>query len=810
MGKHRARHSHRSGPEPDAALASLQQAWALYARGQWQEAERQARSLLQLRPRDFGSLTLLGILCAQTARAAEAEALLAKAVRIAPQDATAHNNYGNVLRELGRAAEALQCYERALALRPDYAEAHYNAGLVLGALGRQEAALARYDQAIRWKSDYAAAYNNRGVTLRGLGRLHEALASFERTLAINARHAGAHHNRGVTLHQLGRLEEALASYDQALGLAPHDAETLRNRGQLLCHRGEFAAAQESYRRALHVDAGDAEAHRGLGFALQLAGSQEAALQSFRQAVLLDPAHAESHLCLANLLRDRGELQQALQSYERVLALKPEHVDAHHYRGATLHELRRVPEALDSYERALELNPTIDGLRGVWLSARMQVCEWSGLDSQLSLLRSQLEGGEHVAPPFSVLTLLDAPALQRRAAELWVERVCPPSPALPGIRRRERDGRIRVGYYSADYYHHATSILAEELFARHDRQRFEIVGFRFGPHADDDVTRRLATTFDRFIDVRAHSDVEIARLSRGLGIDIAVDLKGFTEHNRAGIFAARAAPLQVSYLGFPATMGASYMDYLVADRTLIPEDSRRHYAEKIAYLPHSYQVNGRGRQMAGHIPSRAELGLPAEGFVYCCFNNVYKITPAQFDVWARVLTRVPGSVLWLLDGGEAPRQRLRAAAQARGIDPERLVFAPTVGLPEHLARYRVADLFIDTLPCNAHTTASDALWAGLPLVTRAGDAFASRVAASLLIGVGLPELITRSSVQYEGLLVSLAQNPERLGQIRDRLARQRLEAPLFDIERYVRNLERAYIMMYERDQSGLPPEHLHAG
>jgi predicted O-linked N-acetylglucosamine transferase (SPINDLY family) len=423
---------------------------------------------------------------------------------------------------------------------------------------------------------------------------------------------------------------------------------------------------------------------------------------------------------------------------------------------------------------------------------------------------KLTAGQPVATPFSVLTLIDSPRLQQCAAESWVARNCPPRWTLPPLPRRQRAERLRIGYYSADFYHHATTVLAEDLFGRHDRQRFEIVGLRFGRHRADEVTQRLATAFDRFIDVHERSDIDVARLSRELGIDIAVDLKGMTEQHRLGIFAHRAAPVQVNYLGFPGTSGASYMDYIIADRMLIPERYRDCYGEKVVYLPNSYQINGRGRAIAATAPTREQIGLPAQGFVFCCFNNVYKITPAVFDVWMSVLRRVAGSVLWLMEGGADAATRLREAAEARGVGGERLVFAERLPTAQHLARHRLADLFIDTLPCNAHTTASDALWAGLPLVTCAGESFASRVASSLLHTVGLPELIARNLTQYESLIVRLANEPVRLAALRERLERNRLQGPLFDLDRYVQGLESAYQMMYERHQSGQPPEHILAG
>jgi predicted O-linked N-acetylglucosamine transferase (SPINDLY family) len=350
----------------------------------------------------------------------------------------------------------------------------------------------------------------------------------------------------------------------------------------------------------------------------------------------------------------------------------------------------------------------------------------------------------------------------------------------------------------------------ELFERHDRAKFEWVAFSFGPDAKDEMRKRVSTAFDRFIDVRNRSDMDIAHLSRSLEIDIAVDLKGFTYDMRVGIFSYRAAPVQVGYLGYPGTMGAAYIDYLIADGTLIPQSSQQHYSEKIAYLPNSYQVNDRKRAIADKAFTRRELGLPDAGFVFCCFNDSYKITPHTFNGWMRILKRVPESVLWLLEGNRAAGDHFRKLAEQSGVSAQRLIFATRLPLAEHLARHRTADLFLDTFPCNAHTTGSDALWAGLPLLTCMGEAFASRVAASLLNAIDLPELITTTQEQYEALAVELATDAERLGQIRRKLQSNRLNAPLFDSELFARHIENAYSQMYERYQADLPPEHIHVG
>jgi predicted O-linked N-acetylglucosamine transferase (SPINDLY family) len=417
-------------------------------------------------------------------------------------------------------------------------------------------------------------------------------------------------------------------------------------------------------------------------------------------------------------------------------------------------------------------------------------------------------------------LIDSPSIQRRVAEIWIydkhpgnPRLGPFAPSLEdasgvsGAKPETPEKKIRIGYFSADFYNHATSYLMAELFERHNQVKFELIGFSFGPQTSDTMSKRIAGAFTKFIDVRSKTDLEIAQLSRTLKIDIAVDLKGFTQGQRAGIFAYRAAPVQVNYLGYPGTMGADYIDYLIADARVIPEDQQIHYSEKIVYLPDSYQVNDRKRFISDQVVARQEVGLPTEGFVYCCFNNSYKITPTVLDRWCRILMAVDGSVLWLLEDNKKAAENLRIEAANRGLNIDRLVFAPRMDLADHLARHRLADLFLDTLPCNAHTTASDALWAGLPILTLPGETFAGRVAASLLTAIGLRELIANSAQDYEAIAVRLGQDPTALGALKSKLSANRLSAPLFDTERYTRNLERAFGEMHQRYLSNQDPAHL---
>ena len=438
---------------------------------------------------------------------------------------------------------------------------------------------------------------------------------------------------------------------------------------------------------------------------------------------------------------------------------------------------------------------------------MKICSWSGLAESLENISKKVVSNEKVATPFSLLALNDDALLHKKSSEIYVQSRYPFNPVLETILKRPQGQKIRVGYFSADFHNHATANLMAELFELHDKSQFELVGFSFGPITNDEMRQRLEKSFDQFIEVANKSDIEIAQLSRDLNIDIALDLKGFTQDARTGIFAHRAAPIQVNYLGYPGTMGADYIDYIIADKTLIPPELQSHYSEKVISLPNSYQVNDRQRIISDKQFTRQELGLPENGFVFCCFNNNYKILPATFEGWMRILRAVEGSVLWLLQDNSWVVENLKKEAEKQDIVPDRLVFSERLPLPEHLARHSQADLFLDTAPYNAHTTTSDALWVGLPVLTLMGRSFASRVAGSLLNAVGLSELITGTQEEYEALAIELAMNPNKLEDIKLKLANNRMTTPLFDTLSFAKNIEAAYIKMYERYHAGLEPEHI---
>jgi predicted O-linked N-acetylglucosamine transferase (SPINDLY family) len=674
------------------------------------------------------------------------------------------------LHQAGRLEEAQFLYEQILFVQPRHFDALHLSGVLASNANDPQRALDFLDRALDVDPNNAPAHFNRGAVLQQMKQRDAAIASYDRSIAIDPQLADAFCNRAVLQTELKLLPAALASCNQAIALRPNFAEAYYNRGNV-------------YREL---------------------NSRPAAIDSYDAAIAIRSNYPEALFNRGNVLAELKEWDAALASYTEAVAVRSGYAVAHVHRGNVFRELNQWEAALASYRQADALDPRLEFLAGQLLHAQMRICDWTDVETRWARLAERILNDESAANPFAVLALCDSAAIQKKAAQIWIREKCAPDPSLGPIPRRALRDRIHVGYFSADFHDHATSYLIGELFELHDRSRFRITAFSFGPNSGSEMRSRLMAACDEFIDVGAQPDSEIASLARRLEVDIAVDLKGYTESNRAGIYAHRAAPLQVNYLGYPGTLGADYMDYLIADRTLIPQESLSGYAEHIAYLPHSYQANDARRKVSDRAFTRAQLGLPEAGFVFCCFNNNYKITPAVFDRWMRILERVSGSVLWLLEDNPAAAANLRREARRRNVSAERLVFAPRMDLPQHLARHGAADLFIDTWPCNAHTTASDALWTGLPLITHAGESFASRVAASLLTALELPELIASTLDQYEESAVALATDPPRLAAIKQKLAQSRSTAPLFDSPRFARDLERLYSAMVRRYHEGLPP------
>jgi predicted O-linked N-acetylglucosamine transferase (SPINDLY family) len=568
--------------------------------------------------------------------------------------------------------------------------------------------------------------------------------------------------------------------------------------------GRLAEAVGAYQRAIGLQPNLPHAYHNLGMTFRHMGRSEEAVACYRQAVALRPYAPELHNNLANALRDLGRLDEAAAAYRHALAIRPTDAEVHNNLGAILQMQGKLDAAIASFRQAIALKPALAETLSNLIYTSKMACDWRGLDAYEEKCRAAVRAGARQIVPFHFLSIETSPAEQLQCARQFASARTKGMGRLPAPPRMPKD-RLRLGYLSAKFHQHPSSVLTAELFERHDRSRFELFAYAIGPDDGSAMRRRLERGFDHFHDIRALSHGDAAKRMRDDGIDVLVDLTGYNDDERLPILAWRPAPIQVNFLGYPGTLGAPFIDYVVADPIALPMSDQPFFTEKIVQLPDCYQPNDSKREIAARTPTRAECGLPNEGIVFCCFNQSYKITAAMFDIWMKLLRGLPGSVLWLLDSNPAVQPHLVREANARGVAADRLVFAPRLPLAEHLARHRVADLFLDTLPYNAHTTASDALWAGLPVLTCAGNCFAGRVAASLLAAVGLPELVTHSLEDYERLAVRLAREPALLGSIRDKLRVERATALLFDTGRFAANLERAYLRMWELWAAGKPPE-----
>jgi len=775
-------------PSLDALMA---QAQALHQSGRLAQAEPIYREVLRRSPRHVDALHSLGLLALQAGHAQAGADLIAQALAVDPAHASAHGNLGYALHLLGRHEEALRSLERALELQPGMLEALNNRGNTLSALGRHDEALASFERALALRPDYVEAVYNRGNAQHAAGRPADALASYDAVIAARPDIAQAHNNRARVLQDLGRQDEALAAYDRAVALVPAYVQAIAGRGTARLALAQPAAALADFDAALRLDAGHAAAHAGRGSALFALRRAQDAVQAFTRALALDPARLDARLQRGNALHELRRHEDAIADFDAVLAATPDAAGVVCNRGSALLELKRYAEAAPAFERVQALDAGYPYAPGKRLYAQAMACDWRGLDALVTAVERGLAEGRPVIEPFAYAAIATDPMAARRCAELFAADQFPAQPELVAPGARLGNAKIRVGYLGGEFRNQATSILAVELFELHDKRRFETVMFDNGWDDGSTLRQRMNAAFDEVVPISALTDDAAARAVADRRIDILVNLNGWFGLGRTGVFARRPAPLQVNYLGFPGTLGAGYLDVIVADEHVVPPGEEGAYAERVLRLPHSYQPNDRRRAIAA-APARAALGLPEGAVVFACFNNTYKITPATFAAWMRILGAVDASVLWLLQDNDAATANLRAAAQSHGIAPARLHFAPRIRLDEHLARHACADLFLDTLPYNAHTTASDALWAGLPVLSCAGTTFPGRVGASLLHALGVAdELLVHDIASFEARAIALAREPARLAHVRERLAQARARAPLWDTPAYARTLEALY-------------------
>jgi protein O-GlcNAc transferase len=756
-----------------SAIGDVQHAFSLHRQGRLAEAESAYATLLARQPKHFDVLHLFGMLRMQQGRPDQALRLGESAARLRADAPEALVLCAVALSALGRRDEALAKYDRLVELRPRDADCHFNRGVLLSQIGRNAAALESYDRALAIRPDHGPALFSRANTLALGNRFEEACRSYEKLLQLAPNHVQALGSYADALCLLGRHEEAVAPYERALALKPDHIPILNNYGNLLIE----------LRRT------------------------EQALACFDRALTLSPNDPEILFNRGNVLAALERTEEAIASYDRALAITPNRADILSNRANVLGP-NRHEEAMRDYERAFALDPLHPHVFESLSFLALDACNWTKAAQLAEIAEAAIIDKRHAIGITYPLFYFGNPSYLQICARDSLQRSLPPNLKPLPRRAAAKPDKLRVAYLSSDFRGHAVATSIVELLERHDRTDFEFLGLSTSRDDGSAARARIAKSFDRFHDVSSRSDRGIAELIRELDVNIAVDLNGLTRGNRIGILALRPAPVQVLYLGYASTTGADFIDYFLADPTVLPFAEQPYFSEKIIHLPDCYHPSDTTRQIAPVVPTRAELGLPENGFVFCCFNRTFKISASVFEAWTRILRRVPDSVLWLPKMRDIAMENLRRELAIRGLDPARLIFAPRLErIEDHLARHRRADLFLDTLPYGAHSTALDALWAGLPIVTCVGAAFASRVGSSLLAAVGLPEMITTSLDDYETLAVKLATEPAFLQSIRGKLEANRSRYPLFDTDRLRRHIEAAYKVIWDIHQRGEAPRQI---
>ncbi len=751
MGKaSKAKQTTRADSSATQVLVNLRYAVALHQQGHLAQAKVIYRDVLKLQPHNPDALHLLGTIAIKENEFQRAHDLIAQAIAFNSQHPIFQYNYGIVLYELGRFEESIVSYNQAIATQPQYAVLYLNRGNSQQKLKQFEAAVISYDQAIMLQPAYAEAYSARGVALKELRQYDAALSSCRKAIQFNPRLADAYSNLGNVLLRFKRYDEALVYYEHAIELKSNFPDAYFNRGVVLA----------------------------------LLTKLDAALASYAKAIALNSDYVRAHFNMGKVFFAKRQSELAMQCFEHLLAID-------------VVVVRDV-----DYGHSLRLH------------AKLLLCDWTDIEQEFTTVLNQLNQNTtaRVSMPFELLSMPSTSAQQKRCAEIFIDDDSVVD-ELDFIAPTKTEGeKIRIGYFSSDFRAHPVGQLSIALFESHDRHRFDVYGFGLMPTDTSAIGDRFIKAFDQLIDLSSMKTAQAIDVVRALQLDIAINLNGHTENNRNELFDHRIAPIQVNYLGYAGTMGATFMDYIVGDHVLIPSDQENFYTEKIVRLPHSFfpSSHASSREKSTFIvPTRHEQQLPEDGFVFACFNNCYKITPDLFDVWMRLLKQVDGSVLWLSKQSSTAVRNLMKEAQKRGVLPSRLIFAQRVDShQQHVARLGLADLFLDTRYYNAHTTAADALWAGLPVLTYPGESFASRVAASLLSAVGLNEMIAPSMQAYEDMALALARDSVKLNEIKAKLAANRQNQPLFDIRLTTRHLEKAYEQMHERRINGLMPETFH--
>ncbi|MBF0214329.1 MAG: tetratricopeptide repeat protein [Magnetococcales bacterium] len=791
---------------PAALIHPINQALEHHQAGRLQEAENLYRQIIRAEPRHQDAHNLLGFLLHQKGERDEAILSIRKALALDPEQPLFHNNLGIVLQNHGQPDAALACYEKALGINPRYHAALGNMGTLLQALGRYEEAIDCQERALKIDPEFFEAHANLGNIRCEQKRYPEALACYEQALAIKPDYVNAMHNMAYVLQKMEQFDTALQWVERALALRPDYLEALNCQGNIYQDLGRWHEAIACYEKALAFNPRYYEALCNMANVLCDQGRLDESIALHQQALAIKPDLHQSYTHMGNALQLQERMDEAIASYRQALAIRPGDETALENLGVACNAHGDLEGAIDCTRQLLAIKGDDPNTIASLLNLLKQICDWHDTEALFAEMMRLFRSGSKLINPFVFLTLPTTPEEQRACAQYYFERKYRARRNLTATPNHEpHPARIRIGYLSCDFLNHATSILMAEMIKLHNRERFEILIYSYGDNDGKEMRQRIIDACDRFIDLKNVDHEQAARIIHQDGVHILVELKGFTKGARLEISAQRPAPLQVSWLGYPGTLGAPHIDYVIADPFIIPPGQESLYTEQVVRLPHCYQPNDRLRALPESGPSRAACGLPETGLIFSNFNQTYKITPEIFAAWMEILHQIPESVLWLLESNPLVAANLRREAQTRGIDPARLHFAPKLAVAEHLARYHLVDLVLDTYPVTSHTTASDALWVGCPLVTIAGETFVSRVAGSLLHAIGAPELVADSLESYTALALRLARAPEQLQELRTRIQNNRTRSPLFDTPRFTRDLEAVYETVWQRHEAGLPPE-----
>jgi protein O-GlcNAc transferase len=696
-------------------------------------------------------------------------------------------------------------YENILSVDKKNFDALFFLGVILIKFKNYKKARELLEQVVLIKPNFADAYNNIGICLEKLNDLDGAIKNYN--LAINNRpnFAEAHNNIGVVFQKLRNFDQAILQYKKAISYKNLYLDAYINLANLFKETKQFEEAIKNYDLAINLNPNLAEVYNNKGNALKEIRKFEEAIKNYDLAINLNPNLAEVYNNKGNALKEIRKFEEAIKNYDLAINLNPNFAEAYFNTATTLQDIKNFEKAVLYFQKALLLDKEIPFCKGYLLHAKMLCCNWSGLNELYKEIYNDVEKNRYSATPFGYQAICDDESNLQKCAQLYSSKRFPEIKNNLFSKKVSKNKKIKIGYLCGEFREQATSILMTEVWEKHNKEDFEIIAFDSG--WDDKSLRRnrIINAFDKFIDISKVSDLDAAKIIYKEQIDILINLNGFFGTGRPVVFSYRPAGIQINYLGFPGTIGSKYIDYILCDQTVVPLESKKFYNEKIIYLPDSYQANDTKRNISDKKFLREELSLPNESFVFCCFNNNYKITPNMFDVWARLLKKIDNSVLWLIEGNPEATENLKKEAKIRNIDASRLIFAKRMKLEDHLARHKNADLFLDTLPYNAHTTASDSLWAGLPVLTCLGKAFPGRVAASLLRSLDLPELITYSENEYISKAEELALNPEKLTLIKNKLDINKFSQPLFNTELFCRSLESAFKVIFEKHSLGLETE-----